>query len=84
MGNVQQPIVGILVASDTIRREVVVVNPDIGRVLKLYQVLLAGGDVQVQVPQDHVVRFLDTNTSIGQAYKGFISILTLAQTLETV
>lgn len=67
MSDIQQPVVGILAASDAIRREVVVVNPDIGRVLKLDQVLLTWGEVQVQVPQDHVVRPLDSDTSIGQA-----------------
>lgn len=62
MGDVQQPIVGIFVTSDAVRREVVVVNPDIGGVLKLYQVLLAWGIVQVQVPEDHIIRSLDPNT----------------------
>ena len=77
MSDIQQPIVSILAPSNTIRREVVVINPDIGRVLKLYQVLLAWGVVQIQIPQDHVVRPLDPDTSIGQTYKTLISILTL-------
>jgi hypothetical protein len=59
MSDIQQPVIGVLVSSDTVGREVVVVNPDIGRVLKLYQVLLAWGVVQVQVPEDHIVRPLD-------------------------
>lgn len=79
MSDVQQPIVGILVTSDTIRREVIVVDPDVGRVLKLYQILLAWGVVQVQVPENHIVRPLDPDTSIGQAYGGSISMITLNQ-----
>lgn len=77
MSDIQQPVVGILAASDTVRREVVVVDPDIGRVLKLYQILLAWGVVQVQVPENHIVRPLDPDTSIGQAYEGSVSMMSL-------
>lgn len=82
MSDIQQPVVGILAASDTVRREVVVVDPDIGRVLKLYQILLAWGVVQVQVPENHIVRPLDPDTSIGQAYEGSISMMTLNKKMD--
>lgn len=69
MRNIQQPVVVILFARDAVGGEIAVVDPDVGRVLELDQVLGLGGVVEVEVAQDDVGLLLDAETSVGQAWQ---------------
>lgn len=66
MLNVQQTIIVVFVSDNTVCRKVTVVDPDISGILNLDQIILLRGVVHVQIPYDHIARFLDAEPSAGQ------------------
>lgn len=68
--DVQQTIVGVLVASETDSGEVAVVDPDVGRDLQLDQILALGSNRELQVLQDNIGLLLDSEPTVGETGVG--------------
>lgn len=68
MCNIEKPVVVVFITGQAISREVTVVDPDIGRVLQLDQVLRFRRVMEIQVSKDDIRLFLDTETTVGETY----------------
>lgn len=67
---VEKAVVCVLVTCDADRREVVVVDPDLGGGVDVNEILPLGRTVQFQVADDHVVGFADLEATVGDAGVG--------------
>lgn len=67
---VEQTVVGVLVTGDSNGREVVVVDPDPGRLIDIDEVLALGGAEELDVADDDVVSLADLESTVGDTSVG--------------
>ena len=68
MRDIQKTIIVILIACETLRREVTVVNPHFSRPGKRDEVLALRWIMKLQVADDNVAGVLDAEATISQSY----------------
>lgn len=67
MGDIQETIVEVLVASEAVGRQIQVINPDLGGLVESNQIVTLGGVVQLQVSENDVGSLLNSKATTGQA-----------------
>lgn len=66
MSDVQKTIIVVLVAGDTLTRQVTVINPDFGGVLDLDEILALGWVVHLEIAEDDVGLFFDAKATSSE------------------
>lgn len=67
MGDIQETIVEVLVASEAVGGQIQVINPDLGGVVESNQIVTLRGVVQLQVAENDIGSLLNSKATTGQA-----------------
>lgn len=66
MSYIEKAVIVVFIARDTVGREIAVINPHIGGVLQLDQVLRRWRVMHIQIAQNDVRLLLDTESTVGE------------------
>lgn len=63
--SIEKTVVLVLVTSDADRGEVIMIDPDLGRCFNVNKIHPLRGAVELDVPDDDIVGFLDPKSAVG-------------------